>query len=125
MDPQTGRVERTFALSGCGPTYAIGEVVWLAAVCEGGTIVRLSTQTNKILREGKLPPHRWYALTPEAFWLSTNPNRVVLLRADPRTLRVVGRIDLGVASNGNRTAIGAGSVWVGGADIVIRVKPHR
>jgi YVTN family beta-propeller protein len=124
VDGSTGRVEHMFDLSGCGSIQALDDTVWLETTCEGDTLARLSSKENRVEQEGTLSPVRWFAVTRDDLWQSSNQTDLILLRADPQSFRITGRLDLGVASRGNRLAAGSGSIWVGGPDAVIRVDPR-
>ena len=113
-----------FDLSACGTIQVFDDNVWLSTTCEGDTLARLSSKANRVEQEGILSPVRWFAVTRDDLWQTSNQTDLILLRADPQSFRITGRLDLGAASRGNRLAVGGGSIWVGGADTVIRVDPR-
>jgi len=52
------------------------------------------------------------------------PERTVLARLDPVTLRITATVRLpGAPDNSRRVAVGAGAVWVSGVDRLLRVDP--
>ena len=114
LDPATGRLARTIGIGADVNDVAIGfGSAWIADGNDG-TVTRIDSAAGRIERTLQLTAPG--ALGPSTVFFVATDNRYVwvtlgdqLLRIDPATNRVTGRLVVGVPTT---LATGGGSVWV-------------
>jgi YVTN family beta-propeller protein len=131
VDPGGPEVKRTIPLPGSGEPagLAAGDgAVWLGARSDGlVTLSRVNPSFNEIAQTVRLGRAErrffaadWQPAIGEGSVWTVGGRFGSVLRLDPRTMRVVARIDIGVQPT--TIAVGEGAVWAGGSrNVVVRI----
>src|SRR5581483_9582450 len=114
LDPKTGRIVRTIGIGADINDVATGfDSVWVADGNDG-TVTRIDPSVNQV--EQTIAPSPRAALAADPVFFVATDDRYVwatrgaeLLRIDPATNAVTGRLRLGAA---NALATGGGFVWL-------------
>jgi YVTN family beta-propeller protein len=110
VDPQRNRRVESIGETGpaCGGMALFGGSVWVASACGRGTVTRIDARTARPTARIHVPGVALdVAAGSGSIWVTAIPN--LLLRVDPKTNHIVGRLHL-------RDAVwmttGGGNVWV-------------
>jgi virginiamycin B lyase len=127
INPATNAVTARIRLSGtpCAFVAADARAVWAAGGHCTPTVMRVDARTNRRggRVKGALAAPIGLALGFGSLWVVGLASKMVL-RVDPRSGRVVGRLPVG--GDPVRVAVGFGSVWVrDDTGRVLRIKPQR
>ena len=134
VDVDGRRVSRTIPLPGTGEPagLAAGEgAVWLGAGSDGPlTLSRINPSFNEIAQtmplgraEEPFFAARWQVAVGNGSIWTVGPRFGTVLRIDPRAMRIVARIDVGIQPA--TLAVGEGAVWAGGSrNVVKRINPR-
>jgi YVTN family beta-propeller protein len=93
-----------------GVAYAFG-AIWVADLA-GGNVLKVDVRRNRVVARFSVSKADWITPSAEALWVSTDANNVV--RLDPNTGAVTGRIPVG--ENPLASAWVAGQLWVPNID---------
>jgi YVTN family beta-propeller protein len=127
------RISRTIPASGRGEPagLAAGEgSVWLGAGLFGPlSLSRINPSFNEIVEtiplgraEEPFFAARWQVAVGDGSIWTVGPRFGTVLRIDPRAMRIVARIDVGIQPA--TLAVGEGAVWAGGSrNVVKRINP--
>jgi DNA-binding SARP family transcriptional activator/ABC-type branched-subunit amino acid transport system substrate-binding protein len=139
IDPETNEVRRVFSTSSRPTDIAAGAgAVWVGNGSSRGlddfaeSVSRIDPASGVVVETVDLAPapgghptgigglsRQKLAVTPEAVW-AVNPDQTIS-RIDPRTNRVVARID----AKAVLIAAGEGDVWIGEADAIAEIDTAR
>ena len=114
VDPATNKVVATIpvATSPCGGIAATDEAVWVSSCFDDEKIIRIDPRTNTVVGEFSIGGHNGGPVVVNGYpWFPVD-NRLV--RFNPTTNEVDGVVQFTDAFQGFGTAVGFGSVWVGG-----------
>jgi YVTN family beta-propeller protein len=134
VDLDGPRVSRTIPLSQTGEPagLAVGEgAVWLGTGLYGPlSLSRINPSFNEIAQtmplgraEEPFFAERWQVAVGGGSIWTVGPRFGTVLRIDPRALKIVSRIDVGIQPA--TLAFGERAVWVGGSrNVVVRINPR-
>jgi YVTN family beta-propeller protein len=134
IDLDARRTSHTIPVSGTGEPagLAAGEgAVWLGAGLDGPlSLSRINPSFNEIAQtiplgraEEPFFAARWQVAVGDASIWAVGPRFGTVLRIDPRAMRIVAHIDVGIEPA--TLAVGEGAVWAGGSrNVVVRINPR-
>jgi YVTN family beta-propeller protein len=134
VDVDGRRIAHTFGLSGAGEPagLAAGEgAVWLGRGLYGPlSLSRINPSFNEIAQTMRLGhaeepffAQRWQVAVGDGSIWTVGPRFGTVLRIDPRAMRIVARIDVGIQPA--TLSVGEGAAWAGGSrNIVKRINPR-
>lgn len=128
LDPATNQIAAHIATDAVPNTFGAGSVWGLSA--DSRQVIRIDPAANSVSATIQLPaPGVTVAATDNAVWVAEGPPDSPgshVWKIDPATNRVVGQVNLGLASSLADVAVGNdGDVWVSAFDSnqVIRIHP--
>ena len=124
---RTGKLQRSIAVTGWCESMDIGfDAVWSAS-CEPAGIIRIDTKTGRVTRAQFDVPiadsEASVGAGEGAIWVVAGATSDVLLKVDPKTLKVQRRDRVPAGSAGVRAGLGGAWVTVPHADQLIHVDP--
>jgi len=120
IDPLTNAVVARIPARMCA--IAVGRGAVWGDSCGGNRLLQVSARTNEVVTSVEVRGSvRSVQVGYGAVWATTRGGRSFLVRVESR--RVSGRLALGGYAPGRRLAIGAGAVWVGDKNGVLRIQP--
>jgi hypothetical protein len=136
VDPGAGTVTATIpAGPACGNVTADDGSVWVTSGCDKMTVRRIDPATNRVVAtlalpavpavpaNGDFPAAADVTIAHGSVWTSTTGGAYgELVRIDPSTNRVVGRLRL--PAGGGTLAAAEGDLWVGSGRSVVRIHPR-
>jgi hypothetical protein len=121
VDPRTNEVIATIptVTSPCGGIAATPDVVWVSSCFDDRVVVRIDPRTNEVVGEFPIGDHNGGAILVNGYpWFPVGGR---LVRLDPATNAPDGVVQFADAFESYGTAVGFGSVWVGGSGKVARI----
>jgi virginiamycin B lyase len=107
-------------VSAGGTMATVAGSVWVADV-DGGRLLRLDPRTRAVQARIPLGGAAWIGTAAGSVWAAGFDG---VLRIDPATNRVVGRINNGSSARGV-VLQGRGAVWLAYPDVLVRIDPRR
>jgi len=109
IDPRRNRTNHVSETRpACGGMTVYGGSVWIASGCDQGVVTRIDTDTARVSARIRVPGMAFdVAAGFGSIWATTS--RGLLLRIDPATNQIIGRLQLPDAFS---LTTGGGYVWV-------------
>jgi virginiamycin B lyase len=114
IDPATNKVVATIPVttSPCGGITATDDAVWVSSCFDDEKVIRIDPRSNQVVGEFSVGGNNGGASVVNGYpWFPVG-NR--LIRFNPTTNEVDGVVEFADAFQGFGSAVGFGSVWVGG-----------